>query len=69
MGEEIITEVIGSITFFRKGEQVHSRFEFARKFFKDDKAIANKVMEGLHYDFLYRMKEEGLVHFQPTNSG
>ena len=56
---------ICEITFFvREDGKISSRSNFDSKFFNSNKETANKVLEGLHYDFLYRMKEEKLVNYE-----
>ena len=62
-------EIIGSVTFFQENAQVRSNFDFDLKYFNGNKALADKVMEGLHYDFLHRMQEEGLVTYSIPKNG
>ena len=55
-------EVICEIVFLiNEDGSLSSKANFDSKYFKNDNNLANKVLEGLHYDFLERMKEEKLV--------
>jgi len=64
MREEDTVEIIGTITFYLENRIIKSQSDFDPRYFKGNKALASNVMEGLHYDFLHRMKEEKLVDYE-----
>jgi len=55
-----ICEVIFSVNDSGK---ISTQFSFDNSIFlnEEDQAKISNVLEGLHYDFLYRMEEEGFV--------
>jgi len=56
-------EIIASIVFVQENDKISSKSDFDIKYFKGNKALAEKIVEGLHFDFLHRMQEEELVTY------
>ena len=57
-------KAICEITFvINRNRTISSIYNFDSDFFRS-KEVAARVLEGIHYDFLHRMKEEGLVNFE-----
>ena len=57
-----------TIHFYVEDGEIKSRSDFALKYFGENEALAAKIAEELHYDFLHRMKEEGFVSYVFPNN-
>jgi hypothetical protein len=58
-------KIICEIAFMVNDEgRIFYRSNFDSGFFNSNKESANKVLEGLFYDFIFRMRDEKLIEYE-----